>query len=62
MNENGVRDDVERKIAEKSVNIDNFNKTLNLAKTYEDFIRKPISQRNEAIIILKKQSCIYLEV
>lgn len=60
VNANGVRDDVERKIATKSAKLEDFNKGVALAKTYQEMVKAPISNRVDAIALLKRQNCVYL--
>jgi hypothetical protein len=57
-NNNGVRDDVERVIAEKSETEINFQKASALARIYQLLIVKPPVNKEEAIAIAKSEACI----
>jgi hypothetical protein len=57
-NNNGVRDDVERVIAEKSSSEINFGKSIALAQIYQLLTINPPINKAEAIAIAKKEACV----
>ena len=59
VNSNGVRDDIERKIAITATDINSYTKTLALSRNYQQKILMPINNtRAAALIIVKNEICL----